>query len=367
MTYIFLVRPHDQALHDTELSFCRRAIPIRAPRAYTPWKLSRGVWGPWPVTVANYTSPELIRAARELLRKERYDLVHVDGIHLAGCEIALRPELDSIPVFYDWHNIESELMENYSRQTISLVKRYYAALTARRLFAAEARILQTASGHVVCSERERAILQRREPGARVAVIENGVDKPAFDAAMKSSDPARERIVFVGSFNYHANIEGVLWFAQSIWPAIRQRFPETKLTLVGSDPSPAVLALRDQPGIEVTGTVPDVRPYYGGAFAAVVPLLSGGGTRLKILEAMAAGVPVISTPKGAEGLLVSAGQNLLIADAAPQWVAALDRLRNQKERAQIVAAARECVTAYDWENLGRKLFDTYRRWIGESIQ
>ena len=190
----------------------------------------------------------------------------------------LRDEFGTARVIYGWHNIESELMNRYSAGSASWPRRVYAGLTAGRLASTEASILQTAHGHIVCSERERAELLERAPEARIAVIENGVDTTAFDPDRLPGD--RRRIVFVGAMSYSANIDGAVWFARKVWPEVQRRLPGYHFTIVGADPATEVLALREVDGVEVTGTVPDVRPYYRDAFAAVVPLRVGGGTRLK---------------------------------------------------------------------------------------
>jgi glycosyltransferase involved in cell wall biosynthesis len=164
-------------------------------------------------------------------------------------------------------------------------------------------------------------------------------------------------------SYHANIDAAVWFTHEVWPAIHRRFPDFKLTLVGSNPGPAVRALQSE-AVEVTGTVPSVAPYYEDALAAIVPLRTGGGTRLKILEAMAAGVPVISTALGAEGLAVSPNENILIADRQESWIESLASLSSDQERWRSMAAAgrRLVESRYDWEVLGQGLFETYRAWL-----
>jgi glycosyltransferase involved in cell wall biosynthesis len=136
-----------------------------------------------------------------------------------------------------------------------------------------------------------------------------------------------------------------------------------LTIVGANPAPAVLALRTKAGIEVTGGVQDVRPYYREAFAAVVPLRTGMGTRLKILEAMAAGVPVVSTSIGAEGLAITPGQDLLIANSDEDWLPALISLCQPARRENIVEAGRTLVRSrYDWNIIGDALCTAYQEWV-----
>ncbi len=240
----------------------------------------------------------------------------------------------------------------------------YAKITSSRLRAFERVLLQAAGGHFVCSDRERLLLMERNPAARIATIENGVDCSYFAATPKSETP--RRLVFVGSMNYHANIEAVRYFVSEVWPDVRRRFPELTFTIVGGNPPPAVVQLGEIGGVQVTGMVPDVRPYYSDAVAAVVPLLTGGGTRLKILEAMAAGTPVITTPLGCEGLDARDSRHLLIAEHAADWPRAIDRLRDPNFRDAVVERARNLVhSRYDWSVIGGNLRSAYANWLGTN--
>jgi polysaccharide biosynthesis protein PslH len=355
-----------------ELPFCHDLIVVPPAPSYTAGNLVRGLLGRWPLPVLNYTSPQMTAALGRIAATVSFDLVHLDSIHLAAYEPLLRRALPSSRIVYDWHNIESDIMYQYAAKAPSPARKLYSAVTARKLAALERRMLKSAFGHLVCSERERDKLAQWSPGTRIEVIENGVEIGRFPNAARP-DASRHRIVFVGLMNYHANVEAVAWFTRNIWPGLRKRFPNWKLTLVGADPAPAVLELRREEGVEVTGTVPDIAPYYEQAVAAIVPLLSGGGTRLKILEAMAAGVPVVSTPIGAEGLDVSPGDNILLAPTdnsasreriQEKWTAALDSLASQGPLWTTLSSAGRALveSRYDWDALGRRLYDTYCRWL-----
>jgi glycosyltransferase involved in cell wall biosynthesis len=360
LTYAYFSHHSGEAPSLEQFPFCERLVAIPAPKMYTPGKVLRGMLGRWPLPVVNYTSPAMEEAVRELAGGESFDIVHLDSIHMAGYT-QLMP---GARITYNWHNIESELMSRYAASALSPARRIYGRVTARRLAALEKELLQNAFGHLVCSQREKDQLHALVPRARIAVIENGVDAGAFSQGSGSGN-ARKRLVFVGSMNYHANIDAAVWFTRDLWPAIHRRFPEWKLTLVGSNPAPAVLALRDE-AIEVTGTVPSVAPYYEDALAAIVPLRTGGGTRLKILEAMAAGVPVISTTLGAEGLALSQGENILIADGEQSWMEALDSIsgagHEMRWKAMAEAGRSLVESRYDWKVLGKNLFDTYCEWL-----
>lgn len=351
-----------------DLPFCSEVISVPKPRSYSASKIARGLLGRWPLPVLNYISDEMFAALLPVTRGQRYDLIHLDSIHMAGYVEALTRELDSVPrVVYNWHNIESALMRRYRQVARTLAHRVYAAWTARRLEHLERVILQRAFGHVVCSEDDRQKLWQIAPAARIAVIDNGVDTAYFAGAPAISPP--NHIVYVGSMDNHANIDAAVYFAANVWPRVRDRLPGHSLKLVGASPTPAVLRLREIAGVEVTGTVPDVRPFYREALAAVVPLRTGGGTRLKILEAMAAGVPVVSTVLGAEGLAVEPGKNIVFAamDDLDSWVRELASLADSESRRnELTAAALKLVQErYDWEIIGKSLYQTYSEWLEQA--
>jgi glycosyltransferase involved in cell wall biosynthesis len=255
--------------------------------------------------------------------------------------------------------VESELMERYADNSTRLAQRWYARRTATLLRRCEDLWLARGDAHTVCSEREQLLLRQRAPQAHITVVGNGVDCAFLGAAptgLPGEQASRQTVVFVGSMNYHANVDAALYFAAEIWPAVRRLRPELQFVIVGARPVAQIQALHGRDGIVVTGTVPDVRPYYRDALAVVVPLRVGGGTRLKVLEAMAAGTPVISTTLGVEGLAVSAGRELLIADTPAAFTELVAGMHGgdalwQRLRLQ----ARECVrTQYDWAIMGKAL-------------
>jgi glycosyltransferase involved in cell wall biosynthesis len=353
------------------MPFCRSIISVKKPPTYTAWNLVRGLVGRWPLPILNYFSQEMATVLKNLRAKENFDIVHLDSMHMASYETLFtnsgNPRVRSV---YDWHNIESESMKRYSVEVKSVGRRFYANSTVPRLQKLETALLQNAFAHIVCSKREEMELKSKMPGARVATIPNGVDTAFFARPTVDLRWPPKSIIFVGAMNYYPNIDAALWFAHDVWPRLRSLFPECRLTLVGSDPAPAVLALRGTEGIEVTGTVQDVRPFYHHADIALAPLRMGGGTRLKILEAMAAGVPVISTAVGAEGLAVESGRNILIADETnpESWVRAFRSLgESESLRTDLVASAMQLVRDhYDWTVIGKSLCNTYLDWLG-SVQ
>ena len=364
LTYVYFGREQTVAEAARNMPFATTAIAVPPPNTYTPGKILRGLFGRNPLPVENYTSNEMTARLGGLLQTRQFDVVHIDIIHLHAYISVIRKRTPNVPIMLNWHNIESEAMFRYAVTGTGRLRRLYARLTARRLQRLERRALKTYFGHVVCSRREERELRRTNGSARIATIENGVDTRYF--AAQTGSRSRKRLLFVGLMSYYANVDGIRWFVREIWPGLRARFPELLLTVVGANPNAAVLALRSEPGVEVTGTVADVRPFYAEAFAAIVPLRTGGGTRLKILEAMAAGVPVVSTRLGAEGLAVADKVNILFAEDNASWAGGIQKLRDSPYRDELTRNARELVRSqYDWDIIGRKLLATYREWLAQK--
>jgi len=323
---------------------------------YTVSKLVRGLIGPTPLTVLNYSSARVSHMLAEILRAGAFDAVQMEGVHLSAYLPVIRAAASRPVILSDWHNIESEILHRYSQVNASPMRRAYAWRTAKLLERAETRLLTACDVHTVTSERELGRLQARNPIAEIHVIPNGVDVQYFGAQEPDPGLPRTRLLFAGSMDYSANVDAVVWFVNNMWPELRRPHPGLSFTIVGRDPTPVVRALADD-RVSVTGTVPDVRPYYSGALAAVVPLRIGSGTRLKILEAMAAGIPVISTKLGAEGLDLEDGTHLLLADSAGEMIAAVSRLASSPELwLRLSRSGREVVSRlYDWRALTEDLY------------
>jgi sugar transferase (PEP-CTERM/EpsH1 system associated) len=368
LTYLYFSDPGAEPLTTADLPFCHRVVAIPKPSAYGLRNNIVGLTGRWPLPILNYNSAEMSAAVARETGSSGSDVIHLESIHMVRYALAVTAKNPQARTIYDWHNIESEAMRRYSESAASPARRWYARITARKMETVERQILGSAFGHIVCSERERQQLHLTAPRARIKVIENGVDIRQFGKGAADEGGAL-RLIFVGAMDYFPNSDAAVFFAREIWPLVLQRLGSTELTIVGANPGPAVRALGELPGITVTGTVPDVRPFYRGALAAVVPLRTGGGTRLKILEAMAAGVAVVSTPLGAEGLEVTDGENALLvnSDDRQGWVNRLAELVElPARRADLIAAGRRLVeTRYDWDLLGGKLCETYRDWLQQG--
>jgi polysaccharide biosynthesis protein PslH len=376
-------------------SFYDRVVTVGRNQGYTLSKIVRGAIGRTPLPVLNYTTPAMKQELARLLDEQEFDIVQVESIHLAEYLPIIRAARSRPLIICDWHNIESELMSRYSERQTNFLRRTYARRAARQMSRVERRSMNEFDAHVVVSSRDGARLLELAPKARVFVIENGVDtgyytderiRAAHEAWLteqnkaaasvraarhESSTSATEqkprRISFVGSMDYHANVDAVVSFAKEIWPHLSEQQPGLIFTIVGRDPDAEVRQLTSIPGIEVTGTIDDVRPYYHEMLAAIIPLRVGGGSRLKILEAMAAGVPVVSTALGAEGLDVRDGVNILIAETVEEFCKAINDLsEHEEQRRRLIAGGRALVfEQYDWSRLGTLLFEKYESLLGRT--
>jgi glycosyltransferase involved in cell wall biosynthesis len=337
-------------------------LTVEKGRTYTPSKIFRGLAGPTPVTVLNCWSRRSASRLSDVLKFHHFDSVQIGGTQLIAYLDVVQESPRCPAIIIDWHNIESELMWRYAETTGNWVKKIAAKRTAILIERAEDRLLETYGTHTVTSERERQKLLARRPDTNIRVIPNGVDTSFFTATriaeacrQTGKENWKRTILFVGSMDYRANIDAVTWFSHTAWPEIARAHPSLHFTIVGRDPASDVRALASD-RIHVTGTVDDVRPFYASAIAAIAPIRLGSGTRLKILEAMAASVPVVSTRLGAEGIEVEDDVHLLLADTGPEIAAAVHRVVSSVEtRSRLSHAARELVRkTYDWSAIGKKL-------------
>jgi glycosyltransferase involved in cell wall biosynthesis len=227
------------------------------------------------------------------------------------------------------------------------------ALEWRKMRRAEAAACARARLTIAVSEPDRHMLAALAPRARVVAVPTGVDTAYF--SRNGSRDHTAHLVFTGSMDWFPNEDGILHFMEAILPAIRREVPEVSLTVVGRQPSPRLRARAGRAGVRVTGTVDDVRPYVAEASVYVVPLRVGGGTRLKIFEALAMGKAVVSTRVGAEGLPLEPGTHFIQADAPADFAdAVVGLLRSPARRQQLADAGRTLVQArYSWAQVARQ--------------
>jgi len=272
-----------------------------------------------PYTADRNYDPALRRRIEDLVRHGQFDLVICDTVHMVRHVIGL----DLPPTILFQHNVEAQILERHAEVSTGALMRAYMKSQYRRMAAFEGACGNHFDHVIAVSRQDARIFAERYGWRDVDAIDTAVDTDLFEP--RPQDEVEGRVMFLGSMDWMPNQDGMRWFCEQVWPRVLERRPDATFQIVGRNPPPAVRALAQRPGIEVTGSVPDVRPYLAAASMVVVPLLVGGGTRLKIYEAMAMARATVSTTIGAEGLPVEPGTHFLQADDPETFAADVLRL------------------------------------------
>jgi len=315
-----------------------------------------------PYSVLTHTSSALAHRVRVICSGSNPpDIVHLDTIALAPLAAAC----GSVPVVLAHHNVESQLMARRAEVQPGALARTYIRVQAERLERYEREQCPRFALNIMVSRRDAEVLSAACPGIQTAVIPNGVDTDYFVPRAGSDAPA---VIYTGGMQMFANRDAVEWFLEAIWPKLKAAIPGIKFLAVGQHPSAKVLAASAaDPDVEAPGFVPDVRTWVARASVYIVPLRVGGGTRLKMVDAMAQGKAIVATTVGAEGIEGEDGQHFLLRDTADDFATATIKLLNDaRAREELGRAARQRAEAvYAWPLLGAQLADCYQRVIAEA--
>jgi glycosyltransferase involved in cell wall biosynthesis len=300
------------------------------------------------------------RVFEQMLSDTAYDVVQVEFAQMAAFTFARRAG----QVFVlDEHNVEYDILRRTARSSGTLPRQIYNALNWRKLAREEQGAWKRFDGVALTSDRDERLVREKLPTARTAVIPNGVDLTAFAPVTGSAEA--KTLLFFGAINYQPNHDGVIHFIDHIFPKIRQMYPDARLCVLGPGARDEIYG-RAGNGVEVLGMVDEVGPYIDRASAIVVPLRIGGGTRLKIVEALAKGKAVVSTRLGAEGLDVVHDQHLLLADEPDDFAGQVSRVFSEPGLAERLGkSGRELMERqYSWQSIAARLELFYDR-LGSS--
>lgn len=341
--------------------WCRRIVTVPAPPPRGILRRGRDLLSsPVPDLLLRLWSPALRHALQALLTHERYDVVQFEGLEMAG----LLPAVRGPATVLDDHNVEFLLQRRAFATDVRQPRRVHAALYSlvqwRRLLRWEARLCQRADAVLAVSERDADMLGRLS-GRPVDVVRNGIDLAATPFRAPSETP-NPNLLFDGTMSFRPNDDAARWFCARVMPVLRARRPEIRLWIVGRAPSAALVAYNYQPnGVAVTGAVPSVEPYWARAGLYVLPMRMGSGVRFKALEAMARGVPIVSTRLGMEGIGARADHDYLEAEQPREFVTAIERLLDDAAlRRRLAANARQTVADHDWSRIAPALQAVYAR-------
>jgi polysaccharide biosynthesis protein PslH len=305
----------------------------------------------WPYFLAKCNTPDFRRVVGALAVGKRFDLVFCDFLQTAA---PLR-ELTGQPKVVFEHNVEFLLRKRKWQGEQRALRRWIYGAEWKKTRQIEADVCRSFDHVITVSDDDRQTLRREFGTTRSSAIPAGVDTDFFCPSTERPEPGR--MVFVGSMDWDPNEDGAVWFLQEIYPRIRMSVPHASFAVVGRAPSPRLRAIAEKmPGVEITGWVPDVRPHVAKAEVVLVPLRVGGGTRIKIPEAMAMAKAVVSTPIGAEGLPFRDGRHIRIAEQPDEFArAVVELVNNAGLRNSIAQAARdEVVNCHSWEPIVAKV-------------
>jgi polysaccharide biosynthesis protein PslH len=308
------------------------------------------------------TLPALQQTLDRVLRARRFDVVNLEFPYLGHYDLRQAPPGERPPLLVvDSHEIAYDLARQFRRAGGNLGRRLYAGANWRKLRREELWTYREADGVYLCSAADERRLLNQAPGVRTAVIPNAADVEYYQPRPTDPPPDGRAVVYFGLLSTVPNIDGVIHFVQDIWPRIAAAHPEAHCKIIGGRPPPSLLALAG-PRVELTGFVPDLRPHLAAAAAVVVPLRLGGGTRLKIVEAMAMGKAIVSTTLGAEGIEAVPGRDLLVEDQPAAFADAVSRLLAEPGLAARIgqSARRVAVERYGWREAAQALEGFYRR-------
>lgn len=305
-----------------------------------------------PYSVTKYCQRQVAERLRKHLEAESYDVIVCDFLLTAG---VLPWGHLRIPIVLFTHNVEAQIWDRLFRVARNPIWKAACYREFRTMARMERTYLQRADHVLAVSEADRQVFCRDLHESRISVIPTGVDVEYFQPALRVDQETA--LVFTGSMDWLANEDGILHFVQKVLPLVRRRVPNLAMWIVGRHPSSKLRRLVDRiPGVTVTGTVDDIRPYIAKASVYVVPLFVGGGTRIKIFEAMAMGKAIVSTTIGAEGLPVVSGQHIWLADDDAQFAHQIvELLRHPARREEMGSAARQLVEKnYSWHSVAKRL-------------
>jgi glycosyltransferase involved in cell wall biosynthesis len=352
------VRP-DQAVAVEPLRAAGIDVRPAVVSARTKWGEARRLFGaavrrePY-VLYRRHAWPQMAATWTAELAASRPDVLYLD--HLDG--VLYRKAGADIPAVIDLHNVYSLLVRRTGDEQTNPLKKLFLRREARLLDRVERRAARECSALFSVSMQEAEHF-RALGASSVHTIPNGVDCAAF-AELPAGRPGPPVVMLLGTMSWGPNAAAARFLAREVLPAVRARIPDAVLAIVGRDPPPDLLALNGTPGIEVTGRVPDVKPYLLRASLLAVPLDAGGGTRLKILEAFAAGLPVVSTAVGAEGIDAEPGKHYVLAERPAFANAIASLLADSASATRMAERARElAVAVYDWSRIGRMAVEVVR--------
>lgn len=347
--------------------FCRQHrffdVPVDAHRAKKYWVALLGAFGR-PYNLRWLESDAYGAAVREWTARTKYDIVHFDTI-------SLLPYLDdmaqSAATVLDHHNIESHMLLRRAENEPSWLKRIYYGREGALVEAFEKRYCPQFSLNITCSDIDTDRLKDISPASQVLTIPNGVDLGYF--IPQGLEKQSQKLVFVGTLNWYPNIEAVLYIANELWPRLKKKFPNISIDIIGANPPAEIKEIaKVDNSFRVLGFVDDIRPYIESAAVYLCPIRDGGGTKLKVLDAMALGAPMVAHPIACEGISVVDREDVLLAESTDEFIERVSELlESEALRKHLSVNARALIEkSYGYEAIGKQLSTAYEHCVTGGV-
>ncbi len=327
--------------------YVRRLEIIELSKSRSYLNCLAGLFSSKPLQVYYYRSPALFERLQEIARHEKFDLIYVHLIRMAEYTKALNGEpkiLDLTDAMSLSYERICQIHRDHSLKLFHVAQK----VECGRLREYEAAAVRRFDRNLIISQTDKKFLGQFADVSRMKIIGPGVNLNYF--SFYDGDFDANRIVFLGTMSFLPNKDAIIYFYKKIWPNVKRRIPAMKLSIVGANPAPEVVRLSRDADIEVTGYVPDVRPFLRRAAVSICPMRVGAGAKNKVLEAMSIGTPVVSTSLGAEGIEAQPGHHLLVADAPKLFANQVSRIAQRPElRSRLARQARHLIEEkYDWD-------------------
>lgn len=359
VTLVAFRRASDRTEHIEHLNqICAKVhvVPMERSRGKDAWHLGRSFFSGEPFLIARDHVASMHRLVTKLVAQRHIDIVHADQLWMAQYALAAKSHLErtgsSVKLVLDQHNAMYLVPQRLAESTSNLIKKSVLKREARVLKRYEVKTCQQFDHVVWVTDEDRSAFSESTLNTAdhltIPICVDPMSKPKIRRL-----PGAHRVTFLGGLHWPPNADGVVWFAQEVWPRVSERVPNALLTIIGKD---APLELRDPDArisnLEVTGYVDELEPYLSQTAVFIVPLHAGGGMRVKIVDAWSWGLPVVSTTIGAEGLHIGDPPNLLIGDSADTFAEAVVRvLLDRKLADELAIAGRDTIrTRYDWQKI-----------------
>lgn len=350
-------RKDEERKYLSELSFLHRIELIHRGKAFAPRYIFKAIFGRYPLLLASYDNKKMRQKISKMLASQTYDLLHIEPFYVWPSipKTCLAGRQASLPMVVAEHNIEYKVYDRFVKESFAMF-RPALSFDVRKLKYWEENVWEQACHITAVSESDAVLIKQKIGSSKVSIVSNGVDLDSFPfyGNQKLHDPPV--FLFVGNFTWIQNRDAIRFLSKQIWPKIKEHHPNAILRVVGRGMPDSLRQKLTDPSFIFFEDVEDISSEFGSSDVLLAPIRIGGGTKFKILEAMASGVPVVTTTAGAEGLNVKSSSEIFIADSPEKMLEAIDLIiSNSKKRHELIKNARILIEKeYSWKHIAEKL-------------